>query len=144
MCKSFPASLIRGRNERRGICIEKTGLNFCTFMTGSASQALVSLVPVPLPALFLASRIGDETLARAFVGAIAAGLTPTGTAADAEGDDEFRVTVGDREVTLPRPDEVSVTASIVDRPRIPGGDRERGAGRFEWDSRPRDADREKG
>jgi hypothetical protein len=145
MGKSFPALLIRGRNERRGICIEKTGLNFCTFMTGSiASHALVSLVPVPLLALFLVSRVGDEALARAFIGAVAADLTPTGTAVDAEGDAEFRVTIGDREVTLPRPDEAPVTASIVDRPRIPGGDRERGAVRFKWDSRPRDADREEG
>lgn len=60
-------------------------------------------------------------------------------AADAEGYDEVSVTVGDREVTLPRPDEATVSVRTVDRPRILGGDRESGVVRFAWDSWERDS-----
>jgi membrane protein len=59
-------------------------------------------------------------------------------AADAEGYDEVRVAVGDREVTLPRPDEATIRTETVDRPRLLGGDRETGGVRFGWDSRERD------
>ncbi|WP_276260415.1 YihY/virulence factor BrkB family protein [Haloglomus litoreum] len=50
-----------------------------TFMAGSiAYHAFVSLVPFLLLVLFLINRIGDEALARAFLAAIAANLTPAG------------------------------------------------------------------
>ncbi|WP_254823318.1 YihY/virulence factor BrkB family protein [Haloglomus halophilum] len=55
--------------------------------------------------------------------------------AEAEGYDEVRVAIDDREVTLPRPDEASVTVKTVDRPRLLGGDRETGRVLFQWDSR---------
>jgi membrane protein len=55
--------------------------------------------------------------------------------AEAEGYDEVRVAIDDREVTLPRPDEASVTVKTVDRPRLLGGDRETGELLFQWDSR---------
>jgi membrane protein len=65
-------------------------------------------------------------------------------AAEADGYDEIRVSVGDREVTLPRPDDASVAVKTVDRPRILGGNRETGELLFAWDSRGRggDADNE--
>jgi membrane protein len=56
-------------------------------------------------------------------------------AAEAEGCEEVTVAVGDREVTLPRPDEASVRVRTVDRPRILGGDRETGEFLLRWDSR---------
>jgi len=55
--------------------------------------------------------------------------------AEAEGYDEVRVAIDDREVTLPRPDEASVRVKTVDRPRLLGGDRETGNVLFQWDSR---------
>jgi membrane protein len=60
-------------------------------------------------------------------------------AADAEGYDEVRVAVGDREVTIPRPDEATVRVKTVDRPRLLGGDRETGDVRLAWDSRERES-----
>ncbi|MFB6206741.1 MAG: YihY/virulence factor BrkB family protein [Haloglomus sp.] len=54
-----------------------------TFMAGSiAYHAFVSLVPFLLLALFLISQVGDEALARSFLEAIAANLTPAGAAQD--------------------------------------------------------------
>jgi membrane protein len=48
---------------------------------------------------------------------------------------EVHVRVGDREVTLPEPDEVTVRVATVERPRLLGGDEERGRIRLSWDSK---------
>jgi membrane protein len=56
-------------------------------------------------------------------------------AAEATGYDEIRVAVGDREVTLPRPDEAAADATTVDRPWLLGGSRESGRVLLRWDSR---------
>ena len=55
-------------------------------------------------------------------------------AAEATGDEAVTVTVGDREVTLPRPDEATAHARTVERPRLLGGDREDGQVVLRWDS----------
>ena len=48
--------------------------------------------------------------------------------------DELRITAGDEEITIPRPDEISVDVDTVDRPGILGGNRETAEILMEWDS----------
>jgi membrane protein len=48
--------------------------------------------------------------------------------------DEIRITAGDEEITIPRPDEVTVDVDTVDRPGILGGNRETAEILLEWDS----------
>jgi membrane protein len=74
--------LRRGRAVVRAIIKEVRAENV-TFMAGSiAYHAFVSLVPFLLLVLFLVSRVGDATLARTFLEALTANLTPAGAAQD--------------------------------------------------------------